>query len=157
LKNIFKDEVYLPLKSELIDSFLELVQAERMDQVIDFSFLKNFVKFMNTLEVAYLETLYTTELEQKVIETSGYFYSQIVQAEFMSKTYIDYLDWCSQVIKNEETRLGNYLTTATTVTIVKNIKNILFFQNSKVILETGDSFKAIILGTRINVKIRINI
>jgi hypothetical protein len=139
------------MKDELIESFLNLMNVERLDTVVDFSVLRNFVKFMNTIEVAYMENLYTTELEQKVIERSSKFYNQIVQAEFQNNSYIEYLQWCTRVLLNEETRLDNYLTDATIKIILKNLKQILFFQNSKAILETADSFKTILLKNDISV------
>jgi hypothetical protein len=157
LKNLFKDEVYEPLKAELIDSFLNLMDSERREQIIDFAVLKNFVNFMNTIDLAYMETLYSTELEQRVVETSSLFYQQIVQSEFLNKNYIDYLHWCHKIITNEDARLANYLTTATIAVIIKNLKNILYFQNSKTILETADSFKTLLLKGDIKVNKNFNL
>lgn len=127
------------------------MDAERRGEVVDFSVMNNFIKFMNSIEINYMETIYTTELEDLTIERSKAFYKSIIQDILSNKPYIQYLNWGVNIINTEELRLGNYLPPMTIKKILNCLKEIIFYNQSKILLESSTGFKDILLSQNMNV------
>jgi hypothetical protein len=141
LKMIFKEEVYNKMASELVYSFLSLMEEERKGEFIDFSIMKYFTKFMTTIEVSYMESLYMQDLENLIIDSAIKFYGSIIQEMFNNNTYLSYLKWGIDVLISEENRLEIYLPQNTIKRIIAHLKEIIFFSQSKVLLESIQGFK----------------
>lgn len=155
LKNSFKVEVYDKMKDNLIDCFINLANCERKGQVVDFSILKNFVKFLQSIEINYLELLYNIDLEQRIIESSVNFYNSLINETLNTNSFNTYLKWGVEVLKKEEERMTSYLPYETIKRIISLLKEIIFFNQSKSLL-SSTGFKKILSDLNISLSSQVS-
>jgi len=111
---------------------------ERRGQLIDFAVLKNFTKFLSTIETSYMEFLYNQDFENLIIENSLKFYKPVIQ-ETLSKDYnfIKFFNNGLHILHSEEARLNNYLPIKTINKVITIYKDLIFFSNSSHLLRSG--------------------
>jgi len=104
--------------------------------------LKRFINFSIKIEnIQNCTTLFSSELEQIIIDKTDEYYNSIVSKEYNCKNYIDYLTWGIESFIKEEQFMSLLLPKNTMNTILSNIKNITFFNNSKDIIDRDNSLK----------------
>jgi hypothetical protein len=151
MKMLFKSNVFDNINNDLINSFLELIELNRRGEVVELSILKSFIKFLCSIEVNYMESLYNSDLENRIIENTIKFYSSLL-AEFFNINFTQYLTWGIEIIKKEEEMLQAFLPTQTITKIVQSLKDLLFFSHSKVLLESYEGFKFLLKTLKFDVK-----
>jgi hypothetical protein len=144
LKKLFRNQVYENIKQGLQDKFFEMINKERNNEIIDPTILKKFIKFMTSIEVDYMEFLYNNAFEMEIVEKTLEYYRFLISEGLKTKNFINYLSWGLEVLKNEESRLGQYLPNTTVQFILQYLKENLFYCNSKDLLETLEGFKKLL-------------
>jgi hypothetical protein len=154
LRNIFKEEIYDKIKNVLVEIFLNNMKEEREGKLINSHTMKVFVEFMNKIEnnQSY-ENLYSTDLEQSIYTKTEEFYRTIIDSAFQSKDYHNYMRWGIETVINEENHLRNYLPKQTIAQIIALLKNIMFFNIHREIIDKNNSLKYILHTTNISVKL----
>jgi hypothetical protein len=123
---------------QLIESFLNFIIIQRKGGQFDWSILKNFVKFLTSIEINYTETLYNQDLEPKIIENTNSYYNSLVQETLSKETYSFYLRWGLSVLNQEETNLSNFLPPTTVTSVIQQMKSLIFYQQYRTLLECND-------------------
>jgi len=143
LRQNFKIHVYDNISQELMESFLNEIDRLHYGEIVDYSNIRNFVKFLTSIEINFVENLYTIELESKVVENTIYYYTKAVQDNINDDNYnfVFYLNWAVDIIKREELSLSNFLPITTIKKILASLKEILYFNKGKFLLESSDGLK----------------
>jgi hypothetical protein len=143
LRQNFKVQVYDNISQELIESFLNHVDRQRNGEILDVSILRNFVKFLMSIEINFMVNLFTIELENKIIENSIFHYDKAVQDKFNStdNNFLNYLQWGVDSLHEEELTLSNFLPDSTIKKIITNLKEIIFYRKGKYLLESANGLK----------------
>jgi hypothetical protein len=144
LRQTFKVQVYDNINHELIRSFLNHDDKLRNGEILDFSILRNFIKFLMSSELNFMENLYIIELENKIIENSTIYYNKAVQDKINSSEneYVNYLYWGENCLQKEELTLSNFLPESTIKKIISNLKEIIFYKKGKFLLESFNGLKS---------------
>lgn len=144
LKMSFKDQIYDKIKPELNYSFFLLMDAERRGELTDSTSLKKFIKFLSSIEVSYMEYLYNNNFESDIMLHTLNFYRPLINELFNNSDFTHYLHWGQSVIRREEERLSIYLPMKTVKSIVCRLREDIFFNQNKVLLESPLGFKALL-------------
>lgn len=127
------------MSQDLIVAFLFLMETDRRGQIVDFVTMKHFVKFLCNIETGYSENLYTQQLETLIIDSTIKYYSSSIQEILNTNDYTVYLKIGSNILISEEQRLNAYIPNNTVHKIITNLKQLIFFDHSKLLLENGFS------------------
>lgn len=125
------------MSSDLLESFFQYMDVERRGEIVDFSILRKFVKFLCSIEVSFMECLYNNDLENQILENVAKFYTPLIQDFINKNDYSFYLSWGSQILEKEEERLHNYLPANTVNKVLSMLKENLFFSQSSHLLKSG--------------------
>jgi cullin 3 len=139
LKEFYKSEIFDKMNDQLISSFLSQVELSRKGTVVDLSILKSFINFLTSFDSNTPETLYTTDIENSIIEESLAFYRVLIP-EMLNKSFINYLSWGIEVVKKEDEAMRSYLPSITIDKIILKLKELIFFTQAKEMLERHDGF-----------------
>ena len=116
-----------------------------MGKDFDINILKRFIDFSIRIEnVQNCTNLYSSELEQIILDKTNQYYNSIVFNTYSNKNYNEYLTWGIYTVLREEEQLSLFIPTSTMSVILNDIKNIIFFNNSRDIIERDNSLKYIL-------------
>jgi hypothetical protein len=152
MQKIFKEEIYDKLKITLIDNFLSNLKDERDGKLINTQIMKMFIEFMNKIDFSQnLESLYSTDLEQRIYAKTEEYYMALIDSAFLSKDYLSYMRWGIETVVKEENNLKNYLPQSTIAHVLVLLKNIIFFNIHREIMDKNNSFKFNLHSAKISV------
>lgn len=154
LRMSFTQEVYSKMNQDLIASFLFYMDCSRKGQPTDTGVLKRFVKYLCSINTGYSENLYSQQLEPLIIQSTVKYYNITVQEFIRSNSYSIYLRAGIKIIsQEEEDRLSAYIPNLTVKKIVNNLRDMIFFLNSKYLLESNNNFTTLLSEQNLPVSI----
>lgn len=151
MKVLFRTQIFDKVQEELLKSFLELIDKHRGGNHVDLVSLKAFVKFLQSIEISYMETLYNSEFETKISECAVKYYNMLIPGNFQLK-FESYLNWGLKIISREEDTLMIFLPSSSVELVIRNLKEILFFSHCRELLESTEGIKFLLKNKNLQVR-----
>ena len=148
LINIFQKEVFNKCKEKITQEFLDEMENERKNIInnsnintntntFNVPLMKGYIHFISNVFVNPIDTLYTDEIEKLIVEENKKYF------QLISETYLnidklglfDYIQNSTILINQNRMNLCKYLPENTVELITSEIMKILYYNNSKFLLE----------------------
>jgi hypothetical protein len=140
LKLIFKEHLYDKYSEEFNKNFFLQLNDCRKNDIIESNILQGYIRFLENMEISYMQSLYDQNFENEIWEhTQSYYQAEITR--HLNIPFIDYLKWGMKIISKEFDRFATFLPQNSVVNIINNLRERMFYAHSKYLIESKYGLK----------------
>ena len=146
--NLFKEQVFDNIKSDVVEAALEQILKERNGEDVDRSRLAVSIKVFEDMGMGKM-TVYEKEFEGDLLKATSLFYKGKSQVWIASDTTPEYLKKAERALRDEDERVKHYLNPSTAPKLLRNVEIELLKEYEMVLLnKEGSGCRALLKGDR---------
>eukprot|EP01059_Diplonema_ambulator_P033425 TRINITY_DN6975_c2_g1_i2.p1 TRINITY_DN6975_c2_g1~~TRINITY_DN6975_c2_g1_i2.p1 ORF type:complete len:782 (+),score=321.41 TRINITY_DN6975_c2_g1_i2:2078-4423(+) len=143
----WKEHLYMKFKTSIIKALLELIQADRMGEVVDHSLLKGVIQSIVALgvDLRIPTQFYSEQFEARFIRATEEFYAKEVAEKLgagADQTLVlpDYMIHSEKRLEEEHRRLQQYLDKSTEKELMKTLIKVMIDAHINTLLEASQEW-----------------